>query len=500
MLLPFLALLALGEALRIVEDFRVVGLNKSPIKAREAVVPDTSYITFNDSVESSAPSFTLAPDVQILYTDSSLSIYYMNSNISSSSSTSRFPVLLDTGSSLSWVYNASCTVNGCKSPTTTKLDPPSDLQLGDAFTLSYSGDKVSGEMFSLQKNNFEIIFCTENNQDKLLFDDFSMGLTENSPSMFSDFIISGLIGISAKESSENLVQQLYASDKINLPQFGIYLVSKPQTIKYTGEGTVSNYGGLILFGNKTEEYRDQFVGKNKFGYADVVPDVNSYWLIDIDEIKLVNSTDTSSISKRQAILDTGTTGLALPLKDANNIHKLLFGDDFVSDNNGNYAFPCSTTNNITFAINDNLSLDLQASTFEGSRYELSGLEGYCASKIQGVDSLYWILGSTFMSQFYTTFDLENKRIGFGELDLDSYTLNDGGSSDVSKNNGTRTTNTSKSASSSSLSSSTLSSKTGSQTSSLSTSSNSTSTSNSSGVTNPKSIFTSLIFLVLALVL
>lgn len=466
---------------------------------------DSSFTTYTKSIKSFSPRFPLAPDIQMLYTDNSLSIYYMNANISSVSSSSQFPLLLDTGSALSWIYNSSCTINGCDLLNTKKFTSPENLKTSNTFKLSYSGDKVSGEMFSLQKNDLDISFSTENDSHMLQFDNFSLGLTNNSPSMFSNLDISGLIGISAKESSENLVQQLYASNKIDLQAFGIYLVS--QTAKYNNQEnkTLSNYGGLILFGEKSIQYLDKFVGNNKFEYAHVVTNPNSYWLIDIDEIKFINSTDTSSISKRQAIIDTGTTGWALPLDDANDIHKLLFGNDFVTDNKGNYAFPCKSTNNITFSINSNLTLDLPANSFKGLEYDTIGLEGYCASKIQGIDSDYWILGSTFLSQFYTVFDLENKRIGFGELYLDSYLLREGnisGSGRTNRNGSGYVTNyTNPAHSTASVTSlASFTSKTSSSLSTTSSNSSKTSSRNSSSVTIPTSIFTSLISIFLALIL
>ena len=507
MLLPIFTFLALVQSLHIVEDFRVPFPNYSPIKALKTPEHESSFISYTNSIKSLSPTFTLAPDIQMLYTDNSLSIYYMNANISSSSSTSQFPLLLDTGSALSWIYNSSCSVNGCELLTTNKFTSPANLKTSNTFKLSYSGDEVYGEMFSLEKNNLDISFSTENNSYMLKFDNFSLGLTNNSPSMFSNLDISGLIGISAKESSENLVQQLYASNEIDLQVFGIYLESKSQTLKYTNQenNVLSNYGGLILFGEKSIQYLDKFVGNNKFEYAVVVTNPNSYWLIDIDEIRFINSTDTSSISKRQAIIDTGTTGLALPLDDANNIHKLLFGNDFVTDNKGNYAFPCRSTNNITFSINKNLTLDLPANSFKGLEYDITGLEGYCASKIQGIDSDYWILGSTFLSQFYTVFDLENKRIGFGELDLDSYMLSEGNISGSGRTNrngsGSATNNTNPDHSSTSVTSlASLTSQTSSSLSTTSSNSSKTSSRNSSSVTNPTSIFTSLILIFLALIL
>lgn len=278
-------------------------------------------------------------------------------------------------------------------------------------------------MIDAGKNNLEIDIGS------LALSNFSFGLSESSPEMYDDYAVSGIIGIpSSYESNRNIVHQLYSAGLIDKQMFGLSLVSEDQTIKYVDKDNnsadiPSAYGGILFLGSKADKYSESM--SSELHYAEIIDNDNSYWLINITSVGLTNDTSSRPLddSSRRAIIDTGTTGLALPLEDANKVHEQLFGSKLVTDNEGNYAFFCNQTDFvISFEINGH-NLNLTSSDFIASKYSGNGLDGYCASKIQGISTIDdWVLGAAFLGQFYTIFDLEAGKLGFGDSIINAYTI------------------------------------------------------------------------------
>lgn len=372
------------------------------------------------------------------------------------------------------------------------------IQSSSSFQLSYSGDIVKGSLIDAGKNNLEVTIGS------LALSNFSFGLSESSPEMYDDYAVSGIIGIpSSYESNRNIIHQLYSAGLIDKQIFGISLISDDQTIKYIDEynnsaDLPSEYGGILFLGSNADKYSETM--SSEIYYADIIDNENSYWLINITSVGLTNDTSSQPLddSSRQAIIDTGTTGLALPLEDANKLHEQLFGSKLVTDNQGNYAFFCNQTDFvISFEINGH-TLNLTSSDFIASKYSGNGLDGYCASKIQGISTIDdWVLGAAFLGQFYTIFDLESGKLGFGDSKINAYTIKEEGPESIDTTHSYSVTNSSSSSTSSSASkstskstsitsSSTLSKSTTSPSASSaqsSSSSSASSTASSSGSTN-----------------
>lgn len=439
----FILLVPLIEALNPVKDFRShkIGNSKKKVPSKASKLSgiknyagsvqspkdDTSStiaITTTSSLSSLAPTIELSENIHIVSTDESNAIYYLNTTITDSKTNynETLPLLLDTGSANSWAYNESCSSDACKAVYRFD-DSKASIKTESTFELVYSGDKISGDLINTSDNNLNFSI------DGLSLNNFTLGLTDESPSMFDDYKVSGIIGVSSSSSSKNYISQLYESNLIDQPIFGLSLVSSDQTIKYLNSNNKqsnlpSDYGGLVIFGSQASKLTKKFTEKDLVVYTDISDNDNSYWLINVTEITSHNDSASADIaSDRQALIDTGTTGLALPKSDADSLHSKLFGSSLVTDNSGNYAFLCNDTNsNITFTINDH-DFNLSLSDFKGNEYSGSGLDGYCASKIQGLDDNdYWILGAAFLSKFYTIFDLSKKKIGFADSRITTYAI------------------------------------------------------------------------------
>lgn len=467
-------LLAVAVAFHPVKDFRVKDLHgpkpfagvKHDVNPQLAMLPSSTVaVSTTDSLASSAPTIELSKDVQMVSTDKSNSIYYLNSRIIDEATgyNESFQLLLDTGSSITWVYNQSCSSDACKQENIEKFDDfENPLTIDDDFHLSYSGQTVTGDLINGDTNHINMTF------DDVSITNFTFGLASSVPELFDGFNVSGILGIPSsnnKTVERNLIHQLDYNSVIDKQIFGLSLVSSSQTVKYVDLDSnlltlPETYGGLMILGSKALDYKDNFIDKDsKVFYAPILANSNDYWLLSMKNITTtgvdgdVQSLNSSGSNSRETIIDTGTTGFVLPLKDADALHKQLFGDDLITDKKGNYAFPCDA-DSAKFSVSVNgHSFDVSVDDFKGKEYTTDSLQGQCASMIQGLDSEYWVFGAAFLSKFYTVFDLDNGQIGFGDARINSYTLQEVGDEEVeSAYNGFRVSNSTTSMSSMSMTS------------------------------------------------
>lgn len=398
-----------------VKDFRVsnmakfisYGVNRG---VQNVLQPSSSASP--TSTANSVPTLYLDESIQVLWTDSSNSIYYINTTVDDSLTnyTQTFPLLLDTGSGISWIVNENCTSSTCSNgPKFT-----STVSTLSAFTLSYSGSSVTGSLTNGKENSVTWSFPRG-----LSVSNYTFGLTDSVPSFFSDYNISGIIGITSSYSSSpttNLIYQLYEEGAIGALKFGLIL----------GEGSNTNtsFGGLLLLGALAIDQLS-VLGTSGLQYCDVVENSQLYWMVNITSVEVHDTAgdlqEFESNFTRKAIIDTGTTGIALPLQDADVLHAALFGTNYVTDSAGNYAFWCNATGEVILTVGGH-NLTMAVDYIRASAYTSTTLSGYCASKIQGTGTdSNWILGASFLEAFYTVFDLEKSQIGFAPR-VDQYAV------------------------------------------------------------------------------
>lgn len=391
-------------ALAPVKDFRVADIASVKIQNKAAAVS-----TLTTSSASAAATIAVDSLVELLWTDDSNSIYYINVTIADSASgyAQEFPLLFDTGSGIAWVYNSSCTSAACaNAPAFNDTRTPTT---NTAFSLKYSGETVEGSIVAASENNLTWTY-----ENGMAVTNMSFGLADAAPSFFSDYNISGILGILTLVLSENALVQLKAAGAVASNLFALILDPPANA--------AAPCGGLIVWGDLAVKYAP-LLAKSAMTYASVVANAAGYWLISVKSLQVEDSAgdvqQLSSNSSVNAIVDTGTTGLALPLAAADRLHELLFGDAYVTDGSGNYAFLCNATGEVEFTLASGANLTMAVSSILADAYTSTSLAGYCASKVQGVSgSTYWILGASFLSSFYTVFDLEQSRIGFApKVDL-----------------------------------------------------------------------------------
>lgn len=401
---PVFFLLAGVLALGPVKDYRVGDMSsylpKKMKTVSKIVKPQVKALS------NTGPTIGLDASIQALWTDSSNSIYYLNSTINDNKSgyTEVFPLLLDTGSGLSWIYNTSCTASACLNAP--KFEDTDSLYSTVAFTISYTGQTISGSLVDTLHNNLTFSFPYG-----LALANYSFGLATSAPLFFNDYNVSGIIGIpSAYDDSipTNFIAQLHSSGSIANRKFGLILGSS--------SNSNSSFGGLLLFGDSASDNAEK-LATSDVEYCSLDKNTHGYWLVSISAMTVTDYQNQTNPMKnfnstKQAIIDTGTTGLSLPLADADALHSALFSSLYISDGVGNYAFLCNATGAVDFTI-DGKNFTIPVENIRGDAYLNNVLNGYCASKALGsTDTTYWILGASFLKSFYTIFDLDNFKIGF----------------------------------------------------------------------------------------
>jgi len=205
--------------------------------------------------------------------------------------------------------------------------------------------------------------------------------------------LDGILGLAwpviAADSVTPVFDVMIAQGLVPKPIFSVYLDSTP-----------GDSQSAIFFGETDPNY---YTGS--FTWVPVI--LPSYWLISLDDV-IVNGAHPGScngwVSYCKAIVDTGTSLIITPTAAFNTLSSAI----------GTVKPDCSNINslpNITFSFNslaDNLVLP-------PSIYVIKDPQEGCQLGIQGADGLpFWILGDTFMRNYYTVFDRGQNRVGFAQ--------------------------------------------------------------------------------------
>ncbi len=357
----------------------------------------------NNNGSSNSTVLNLKPGITSLQTDENNECYFVNTTIGKK----EFPLIIDTGSAYLWVYGDNCTDSACEN--NALYTPASSESSTSTFALAYVTGTASGQV--VEDNIIVNKLATTQK--------FKFGKADKVPDFFKNYPVSGIFGLPSNDSSaiQSIISALYDSHAISIEKFSISLGNISNSTDYPNSG-------IFAIGDPIKE-----LYKGDIHYSDLIENDSHYWLIPIESVTLdsfdVNFTNpvnlgdgqANSSTSRKAIVDSGTTVLALPKQDALDLHSYFTNS--ITDGT-NFAILCNSSFNIGLNINGH-DWTIEPENYLGAKYSDPSMAGYCVSNIQGIDSAAadsWILGAAFLKSVYAVFDVNNQQIGFATKNED----------------------------------------------------------------------------------
>lgn len=296
-------------------------------------------------------------------------------------------LLLDTGTSTTWVMGTSCKSSPCLDHNTFgPADSTTFVSSSIPFDITYGSGAVSGvygkDSISLAGIEFDI----------------SLGIANVTSDDFNSFPVDGLLGLAQTSvaDEQNFIQALVASKSLKSNLFGVTINRESDGLPDTGE---------ISFGAPDTS---KFVGS--LTYNSMPTSAQGDWAITMENIGFGGV--LTGLTNRLTYIDTGTTYIFGPQTDVATFHQLVPGSK--STDGVTYGVPCSTTTPAQFI-------------FSGVAYNVSykdwvgppgGISGLCTSNIYGTPVVpgAWLLGDTFLKNVYTVFNIDENSIGESMID------------------------------------------------------------------------------------
>jgi len=177
---------------------------------------------------------------------------------------------------------------------------------------------------------------------------------------------------------------------------------------YLGSGGAK--GELVLGGVDPDHYTGDF---SYVPVIDTAPGKVGYWAFAMDDVK-INGKSVTSV--RKAIVDSGTSLLAVSSADIKNIAKIVGAKPVAPfpPLNKEYLIDCKAD-----APNIDVVIDGKTYTLTKDDYVIND-SGQCLFGMTGLDvpapaGPLYILGDVFMRAHYVKFDVGGKRLGFATL-------------------------------------------------------------------------------------
>lgn len=353
-----------------------VTLKKHHVKSLNDIMP----------IENSLSNSVVFPERLINFKNT---IYYGTIDIGTPSKS--FNVVFDTGSSDLWVPSNSCSIlSGCflsnkyneKESTTSKHD-------GESFFIQYGSGSIKG---------FKVYDDVKIGNNTVKAQHF--GAAEKRS--FIPFIVSpfdGILGLAFPNITtidkhpffNNLIEQLHID-----PVMSFYLSSEPGV-----------EGGEIIFGGID---KDKFI--QPIIYTPIIQE--KYWTIKVDSLKMGETIICSN--KCNGIVDSGTSLITGPVEIISKINTIIGAINIL----GKAIVICDNVDslpNFYFEINgQKLAITPQQYIIKVESYGKEVcLSGFMAMDLPQRLGFEFIFGDVLMREYYTIFDMGNKRVGFAQL-------------------------------------------------------------------------------------
>ncbi|KAG9063358.1 hypothetical protein KI688_004240 [Linnemannia hyalina] len=307
-------------------------------------------------------------------------------NIAVGSPGNTFTVAFDTGSADLFLPGKGCSKN-CNGHTA--YDPnisSTSSDLGKSFKLTFEeGEVVSGEEFTDTVSIGGLVAAHQ-----------TVGVAAEYPSSLGNdqFFADGILGLAFESIStfgaSPVMQSLISQGQLDEPVFSFKLAASGSEL-FMGGANSALYTGDFTYTSLTQQ---------------------GFWEVMVEKIEGKGQTIFSNID---AIIDTGTTLTVLPLNEAAQFYKVLGGTDASSTlGPGFYTFPCDSFPSVSFTFGGR-SFPMSKATLDLGAVSQGSSD--CVSSIIGRDTgvSYAIIGTSFLQNVYTSFDIGHSRIGFAQL-------------------------------------------------------------------------------------
>lgn len=304
-------------------------------------------------------------------------------NISIGTPPQYFLVLFDTGSADFWIPSSKCQItdyachdhhryNSSKSSTYIPNGKPAGMLYGRGDMLGYfSTDTVRIGGLSIRNQTF-------------------VEAVQEPGNSFNHKHFDGILGMAYK---------VFASDQVAPPFYNMWsqhLISKDIFSFYLARNGSSQQGGELILGGSDPKYY-----RGNISYVPVTH--HGYWQFTVDSI----SVNGSAVKRNfQAIADTGTSLIAVGDYEAFVALNAKIGAKRV--NADNFYVDCATVSSLP---NVDIRIGGKDFSLEPNMY-IYHSDGLCLSSFFYMADYIWVLGDTFIGNFYTEFDLGNNRVGF----------------------------------------------------------------------------------------
>ncbi|XP_013798037.2 embryonic pepsinogen-like [Apteryx mantelli] len=293
-----------------------------------------------------------------------------------------FTVVFDTGSSNLWVPSIYCSSPACKNHQTFNPSQSSTYQsTSQTLSIQYGTGSMEGIVGS---DTVTVASLVDTNQ---LF-----GLSTSEPGDFFTYVnFDGILGLGypslAASGITPVFDNMVKEGVVDQNLFSVYLSSKTT-------------GSVVIFGGVDESY---FTGPINW----IPVSYQGYWQISMDSV-IVNGQEVACSGGCQAIVDTGTSLIAVPSSDIGNIQSAIGASQGTY---GQYNVNCNDVGfmpDVVFVING-VQYPVSASAYT----ETSG-DGSCTTGFQETSGDLWILGDVFIRVYYSIFDRANNQVGLAK--------------------------------------------------------------------------------------
>ncbi|NXX77794.1 PEPA protein, partial [Urocolius indicus] len=295
-----------------------------------------------------------------------------------------FTVIFDTGSSNLWVPSIYCSSVSCSNHKRFNPNKSSTfVSTNDTVEITYGTGSMTGIL------GYDTVAVSGIDVTNQIF-----GLSETEPGDFFYYApFDGILGLAfpsiASSGATPVFDNMMSEDLVSEDLFSVFLSKDDDS------------GSFVLFGAVDSSYTTN-------GISWIPLSAETYWQITMESVA-INGEAVACASGCQAIVDTGTSLLAVPTTALDSILSSLGASS-------SEEISCSSISSlpdIIFYINgDAFSVPPSGYVIEEDGYCSLGIEGMSVDTESGE---LWILGDVFIREYYVIFDRANDKLGLSKL-------------------------------------------------------------------------------------